>query len=177
MGCLRGRHCLPYVNLNLCSVNCLLPLKMTELTAGSDGKEDRSDGVVSKPVLGPVKAQGRRSGYSQVQDRGPACARRARPACDEPPEGEMGSPRAGPRVLRLPFASGQVLESSSSGSAQAAICSRLNTRRCSYTGQHHSRAGASSPASAASRRTASAGGQSWGESVRPGATVTRSPFR
>src|SRR3990172_11731887 len=53
----RRRHCLPYVNLNLCSVNCLLRPAMPELKVGSDGKEGRSHGVVSQSYEGPAKAQ------------------------------------------------------------------------------------------------------------------------
>src|SRR3990170_6019998 len=82
---------------------------MPELKAGSDGKEDRSDGVVFNPILGTVKAQGRSGGIREVQERRPAGAYGDPSAGDEDREGEAKDQKDRAEVLGVRFAARQVL--------------------------------------------------------------------
>ena len=83
---------------------------MPELKVGSDGKEDRSHGVVSGSILGTVKS-GRSVRIREVPERRPAGAYGDPSAGDEDREAEAKDHKDRAEVLGVRFAARQVLES------------------------------------------------------------------
>jgi hypothetical protein len=81
---------------------------MPELKVGSDGKEDRSHGVVSGSILGTVKS-GRSVGIREVQERRSAGAYGDPRAGDEHRGGGAKGHQDRAEVLGIRFAARQVL--------------------------------------------------------------------